>query len=109
MAKKQDTFTLIYYHTLFFILSVPSQVDVGLIRVQHQVLRHLALHFSHMSSLLRYATETLHCMEEAWEDLLLVVDAKLAEYSKVSRTLFDICFAVLSFVVLDAERRKNSG
>ena len=48
-------------------------------------------------------------MEEAWEDLLLVVDAKLAEYSKVSRTLFDICFAVLSFVVLDAERRKNSG
>lgn len=60
------------------------QVEVSLLHQRCRELHHLALHHSHISSLLDYASATLRCMHEAWEDLLLMVDAKLARYSTVS-------------------------
>ena len=51
-------------------------------------LRHLSLHYSHVCCLLDYTSDTLRCMHEAWEDILLTVDAKLAQYSKVGQKIY---------------------
>ena len=60
------------------------QVEVSLIHQRCRELQHLALLYAHICSLLDYAGATLRCMHEAWEDLLLMVDAKLARYSTVT-------------------------
>jgi hypothetical protein len=58
-------------------------VEVSLIHQRCRELQHLALLYAHIHSLLDYASATLRCMHNAWEDLLLMVDAKLARYSTV--------------------------
>lgn len=63
------------------------QVEVSLLHERCSELQHLALHYSHICSLLDHARATLRCMHGAWEDLLLMVDAKLARYSTVSSEL----------------------
>ena len=47
-------------------------------------LRHMAFKFGQFSSLLEYMRGTLTAMHEAWEDVLVMMDTKLASYAKAS-------------------------
>ncbi|CAI8031695.1 Anaphase-promoting complex subunit 4 [Geodia barretti] len=64
-----------------YTLCLPLQMSVDLIRERYCELQHLSLLYSHVSSLLHYTSDTLRCMTEAWEDVLLTMDIKLAKYS----------------------------
>ena len=68
--------------SLYLSLSV-FQLNTSLITERSHELQHLALKFGHISSLLEYMSSTLKSMHEAWEDLLLMMDSKLASYASV--------------------------
>ena len=69
--------------SLILLLLTP-QLNSSLISARSHELKHLALKFGQIGSLLEYMSATLKSMHEAWEDVLLMMDAKLAGYSRVS-------------------------
>ena len=82
---------------------------VDVIRRRHRELQDLSLHYSHISSLLSYATETLSHMSEAWEDVLLTMDIKLAQYSTVRTLVRENFLFLFCFLFSDFERRSQRG
>ena len=73
-----------------------TQLKTSLVYARSLELQHLALKFGQVGSLLEYMSATLKSMHEAWEDVLLMMDTKLATYSSVRQ--------LASSVVLDLER-----
>ena len=82
-----------------YTLCLPLQMSVDLIRERYCELQHLSLLYSHVSSLLHYTSDTLRCMTEAWEDVLLTMDMKLAKYSTVSPTEYYNYTLLLRFMI----------
>ena len=71
-------------YTVFVFSPCPHQLNTPLVAMRFHELQYLALKFGHISSLLEYMSASLKCMHEAWEDLLLMMDTKLASYASVS-------------------------
>ena len=69
---------------LFFTLHSSPQTSTSLLLTSQCELKHVALMFGHVASLLDYMNSALKSMHEAWEDLLLMMDSKLATYASVS-------------------------
>ena len=60
-----------------------SQMDTPLIALKSHELHHLSVKFGAIGSVMEYMGSTLKAMHEAWEDLLSMMDSKLASYAKV--------------------------
>ena len=99
VQHRQPTFLRAGYHTTSYVcVRFPPQVEVSLLHQRCRELQYLALHYSSICSLLSYTRATLRCMHEAWEDLLLMVDAKLTRYASV-RHAYRYSSTVHSFTV----------
>jgi anaphase-promoting complex subunit 4 len=83
-------------HRLFILLSYWKQgdqvmdpkkelslvlLDTSVLAVHSPELHALALKHGHIASLLGYLSHTMHSITEAWENILLVMDSKLASYA----------------------------
>lgn len=69
--EESDTF---HYYLL--------SIDTTLLASRHKELRLLALKYAELSSLLEYLNSTIQQMTEAWEDILMEMDAKLLKFAE---------------------------
>ena len=56
--------------------------------------------FGHIAALLDYMNATLKSMHEAWEDLLLMMETKLANYSSVSDSVVSLAVTMQGFIII---------
>ncbi len=63
---------------------VSLQTSTPLFSTNQCELRHTALMFGQITALLDYINSALKSMYEAWEDLLITMESKLAAYATVS-------------------------
>jgi len=75
---------LLNFHFQSHLIIVGSKMDSPLLLSHQCELKHVAMEFGQVASILDYMNQGLKAMHESWEDLLLMMDSKLATYARVS-------------------------